>query len=111
MPNGAPDQTMPGLLMTDIAGLAERITALRERIVTMVHEGLQTRDQSELLFSLLRALKAAKASGPCDMERLPLADAMHGPVLVMAGACRRYGAAGADGASTATGPHASNDGR
>jgi len=40
MPNRAPDQAMPGLPQTDVAGLAERIIAPRERIVTMVHEGL-----------------------------------------------------------------------
>jgi hypothetical protein len=89
---------MPGLPQTDVAGLAERITALKERIVLMVHDGLQTREQSELLFSLLRALKAAKAG------------TMHRPGLAMTGAWHRHDAASSDGASTATGPHAGHAG-
>jgi hypothetical protein len=48
MPNRVPDQTMPGLPQMDVAGLAERITALREPNVLMVHTGPRTRDQSEL---------------------------------------------------------------
>ena len=98
MPNRAHDQTMPGLPMTDIAGLAERITALKECIVVMVHEGLQTREQSELLFSMLGAMKAVRDG------------AMHRPGLAMPGASRRYDAAGVDGASMATGQHAGHGG-
>jgi hypothetical protein len=63
---------MRGLPPSDIADLSRRITALRERIVVMVHEGQQTRDQSELLVNLLGTLRAAKAARALDLERLSM---------------------------------------
>lgn len=81
MPNRACNHALAGRPHADIADLSSRITALRERIVVMVHEGQQTRDQSELLFGLLRALSAAKAARALDLERLSMPNGMHKPVL------------------------------
>jgi hypothetical protein len=47
-----------------ISELSERITTLRERIIIMVEEGQETRSQSELLFEMIRVLKATKALRP-----------------------------------------------
>lgn len=110
MPNRALDQNTPGLPQTDVAGLSERITALKERIVVMVHEGMQTRDQSELLFSLIRALKAARASGAPAPQHLRRDGVMHGSGLAMTDACRRYDGSIADSASAATCPHGGHGG-
>ncbi len=71
MPSRTNNHAMPSPSQPDIADLAERITALRERIVMMVYEGQQTREPSEHLFRLLRALKAAKAVGAEEVRRLP----------------------------------------
>ncbi|MFL6718448.1 MAG: hypothetical protein ACJ8G3_19020, partial [Burkholderiaceae bacterium] len=83
MPNQACSHAMPGPPHSDIDDLGKRITALRERIVMMVHEEQQTRDQSELLLSLLRGLRAAKAARASDMERLSMTNGMHQPGLPM----------------------------
>jgi hypothetical protein len=88
MPNQACSHAMPGPPHSDIDDLGKRITALRERIVMMVHEEQQTRDQSELLLSLLRALRAANAARALDQERLSMPDGMHQPGLPMSKACR-----------------------
>lgn len=72
MPNRARNHAVASLPQPEIADLADRITALRERIVVMVYEGQQTRDQSEQLFRLLRALRAAKASGAATSAGLSL---------------------------------------
>ena len=77
MPNQACNHAMPGLPPCDIADLSRRITALKERMVVMVHEGQQTRDQSELLVNLLGTLRAAKAARALDLERL----SMHKTIL------------------------------
>jgi hypothetical protein len=43
-----------------LSQLSEQIGCLRELIVVMVDQGRDTRRQSELLFEMLRALRAAK---------------------------------------------------
>lgn len=72
---------MPIPSQPEIADLAERITALRERIVVMVYEGQQTREQSEQLFRLIRALKAAKAAGAAELQRLAWRNGVQEPAV------------------------------
>jgi hypothetical protein len=79
---------MPGLPHADIADLGRRITTLRERIVVMVHEGQQTRDQSEQLIRLLKALKAAKTARALELARLSKPNSMHKPVAPVSTAYR-----------------------
>ena len=81
MPNRARNHAMPSRPQPDIADLAEQITALRERIVMMVYEGKPTRGQSELLFRLLAALRAAKASGAAEPQRPSGSSGMRRPAL------------------------------
>lgn len=88
MPNQTCNHAMPGLPHADIADLGRKITTLRERIVVMVHEGQQTRDQSELLVSLLKALKVAKTARALELARLSTPNSMHKPVVPVSTACR-----------------------
>ena len=60
MANQAQEEAYLTLVDRYIVELEGRINALRERIVTMVAEGRDTKNQSELLFDMLKALGAVK---------------------------------------------------
>jgi hypothetical protein len=60
MANQAQEEAYLILVDRYIVELEGRINALRERILTMVAEGQDTKNQSELLFDMLKALEAVK---------------------------------------------------
>jgi hypothetical protein len=60
MANQAQEEAYLTLVDRYIVELEGRINTLRERILTMVAEGRDTKNQSELLFDMLKALEAVK---------------------------------------------------
>ena len=74
MTNQAQEEAYLTLVDRYIVELEGRIKALRERILTMVAEGRETKNQSELLFDMLRALEAVKEVESWALARLTAYD-------------------------------------
>jgi hypothetical protein len=74
MVNEAQEEAYLVLVDRYIVELEGRISALRERILTMVAEGRDTKNQSELLFDMLNALEAVKEYESQALSRLSAYD-------------------------------------
>jgi len=74
MMNEAQEEAYLILVDRYIVELEGRIQALRERILAMVAEGRDTKNQSELLFDMLKALEAVKEYESKTLTRLTAYD-------------------------------------